>query len=62
MHALSNRKLNYSVDHYGDALSCKYIGKDTDEVKELAKHTLQLRLALPLHKTEIPLTLLTVQI
>ena len=42
MHALSNRKLNYSVDHYVDALSCKYIGKDTDEVKELAKHNLEL--------------------
>ena len=28
----------------------------------LVKHTLQLRLALPLHKTEIPLTLLSVQI
>ena len=42
VHSLSNRKLNYSVDHYVDALSCKYIGKDTDEVKELAKHNLEL--------------------
>ena len=42
VHALSNRKLNYSVDHYVDALSCKYIGKNTDEVKELAKHNLEL--------------------
>lgn len=42
MHILSNRKLNYSVDHYVDALSCRYIGKSSDEVRELAKHNLEI--------------------
>jgi len=42
MHILSCRKLNYSVDHYVDALSCKYIGKSSDEVRELAKHNLEI--------------------
>ena len=42
VHALSNRKLNYSVEHYENVLSCKYIGKSSDEVKALAKHNLEL--------------------
>lgn len=42
MHALSNRKLNYSINHYIDALSCKYIGKSSDEVRELAKQNLEI--------------------
>ena len=25
VHALSNRKLNYSVDHYIDTIACTYI-------------------------------------
>jgi transposase len=41
-HVLSNKKLNYSVDHYVDALACKYIGKSSDEVRELAKHNLEI--------------------
>lgn len=41
-HTLSDRKLNYSVDHYVDALSCRYIGRNSDEVRELAKHNLEL--------------------
>lgn len=42
MHILSKRKLNYSTEHYVDALSCKYIGKSSDEVRELAKHNLEI--------------------
>ena len=42
VHALSNRKLNYSFEHYLDALSCTYIGKSSDEVRDMAKHNLDI--------------------
>lgn len=42
MHALSDNKLNYSIEHYENVLSCKYIGKSSDEIKALAKHNLEL--------------------
>ena len=42
VHTLSNRKLNYSVDHYVDTIACTYIGKSSDEVLQMAKHNLDI--------------------
>lgn len=42
VHMISDRKLNYSVDHYVDALSCKYVNKSSDEVRSMAKHNLDI--------------------
>lgn len=42
VHYLSNRKLNYSHEHYRDILSCTYVGKDIDEISEIAKHNLEI--------------------
>ena len=42
MHVISEKKLNYDVNHYANVLSFKYIGKDSDEVSDLAKKKLEL--------------------
>lgn len=42
MHEVSDRKLNYTVEHYTDVLSFRYIGKGSDEVSELAKQKLEI--------------------
>lgn len=42
VHTLSNRKLNYLVDHYIDTIACTYIGKSSDEVLQMAKHNLDI--------------------
>ena len=42
VHPLSNRKLNYSLDHYTEVLATNYIFKSTDEVREMAKHNLEI--------------------
>lgn len=42
VHMLSNRKLNYSIEHYVDTLSHTYIGKTSDEVIQMAKHNLDI--------------------
>lgn len=41
VHNLSDRKLNYTVEHYAEVLSYKYVGKDPEEVKLLAKQKLE---------------------
>ena len=40
VHKLTDRKLNYTAEHYAEVLSYKYIGKDSDEVRQLAKQKL----------------------
>ena len=40
VHELTDRKLNYTAEHYAEVLSYKYIGKDSDEVRQLAKQKL----------------------
>jgi len=42
VHVLSERKLNYSFEHYQDVLSCTYIGKSSDEIRDMAKHNLDI--------------------
>lgn len=42
VHPLSNRKLNYSLEHYTDALATNHIFKASDEVREMAKHNLEI--------------------
>lgn len=42
VHEISTRKLNYSLEHYTDVLSFKYIGKSSDEVSKLAKQKLEI--------------------
>lgn len=41
-HAVSDRKLNYNPEHYTEVLSYKYIGKNSDEVRQLAKQKLEI--------------------
>lgn len=41
VHKLSDRKLNYTEEHYSEVLSFKYIGKNSDEVRQLAKQKLE---------------------
>ncbi|MBR4341215.1 MAG: IS21 family transposase [Lachnospiraceae bacterium] len=41
-HAISDRKLNYDSEHYTEVLSYKYIGKSSDEVRQLAKQKLEI--------------------
>ena len=40
VHKLTDRKLNYTTEHYAEVLSYKYIDKDSDEVRQLAKQKL----------------------
>ena len=42
VHDISDRKLNYTLEHYTDVLSFRYIGKGSDEVSELAKQKLEI--------------------
>ena len=42
VHSLSNRKLNYLFEHYLDAISYTYVGKSSDEVRNMAKHNLDI--------------------
>jgi len=42
MHRKSERKLNYSEEHYTNILSMKFYGKDPDEVRKIAKENLNL--------------------
>ncbi len=42
VHVLSDKKLNYNADHYANVLALKYAGKDSDEVRKLAKHNLDI--------------------
>ncbi len=42
VHALSDQKLNYSLDHYSNILSLKFIGKKPDEVRQLAEENLRI--------------------
>ena len=42
VHAVSDKKLNYNVEHYTEVLSYKYIGLGSDEVRQLAKQKLEL--------------------
>ena len=42
VHILSSRKLNYSFEHYQDILSSMYIGKSSDEIRDIAKHNLKI--------------------
>lgn len=42
VHPLSNRKLNYSLEHYTDALATNHIFKASDEVREMANHNLEI--------------------
>ena len=41
-HVLSDSRLNYTAEHYTEVLSYKYIGKDSDEVRQLAKQNLEI--------------------
>lgn len=41
-HILSDRKLNYTSEHYKEVLSFKYIGKSSDEISKLAKQKLEI--------------------
>lgn len=41
-HTLSEKKLNYSYEHYANILSYKYIGKNSDEISQLAKRNLNI--------------------
>ncbi len=40
VHQISERKLNYQEEHYRDILSCTYIGKNSDEITDMAKQNL----------------------
>lgn len=42
MHALSERKLNYMPEHYSEVLSLKYIGMNSDEVRQMAEDNLRI--------------------
>lgn len=42
VHPLSKRKLNYSLEHYMDALATKHPFKPSDEVREMAKYNLEI--------------------
>ena len=42
VHPLSDRKLNYDAEHYAEVLSYRYIGRDSDEVRQLAKQKLEI--------------------
>lgn len=42
VHALSEQKLNYTPEHYSDILSFKFIGKDSDEIRQMAEENLRL--------------------
>lgn len=41
MHTLSNKKLNYTEEHYKDVLSKTFIGKSSDDISEMAKLNLE---------------------
>lgn len=42
VHAISEKKLNYSSEHYEDILSFKYIGKNSDEISQMARRNLDI--------------------
>ena len=42
VHAVSDRKLNYNLENYTEVLSYKYVGADSDEVRQLAKKKLEI--------------------
>ena len=42
VHKLSEQKLNYTPEHYAEALSLKFPGKDSDEIREMAVNNLKL--------------------
>ena len=41
-HALSDKKLNYSQEHYVDIIAARYKGRDGDEITQMAKENLTL--------------------
>ena len=42
LHLHNAAEENYLFEHYLDALSCTYIGKSSDEVRDMAKHNLDI--------------------
>lgn len=42
VHRLSDQKLNYTPDHYSQVLSFKFVGKDSEEVRKIAKENLRI--------------------
>lgn len=41
-HVLSDRKLNYTQEHYVDIIAARYLGKGSDEILQMAKDNLTL--------------------